>query len=309
MSDIVPEISVVIPTYGRPDMVLEAVGSALAQVGPSLEVIVVPDGDDPAAIAALARVDDPRLRVVRPGAHVGNAEARNRGIRAARGAWIALLDDDDLWLPGKLAAQMAAAQESLLPHPIVTCRFLARNDTEEFLWPRRLPAEGEPTGDYLFRRRQPPTGDGAVQTSTVLAPRALFEAVPFDPDCKRFVDIDWLLRATRAAGTGLVFAAPERPWSVWRMDDRDRISMKGDWRDDVAWIDARRDLVSDAAAAAFVLTLPSIRAARQGDRRALLALLRKARAFARPGRAELLFHLGNFVLPGRLKALLARATR
>ncbi|KAF0675897.1 glycosyltransferase family 2 protein [Profundibacterium mesophilum] len=310
MTDIdLPQISVVIPTYGRPEMVLEAVTSALSQKGPSLEVIVVPDGDDPAAIASLARIGDPRLRIVRPGAHVGNAEARNCGIRAARGTWIALLDDDDLWLEGKLAAQIEAARSCALPRPIVTCRFLARTETQEFFWPRRLPAAGEPMGDYLFRRRRPPTGDGAIQTSTILAPRALFAEVPFDPDCKRFVDIDWLLRAARAEGTGILFAAPERPMAVWRMDDRDRISMKGNWQDDVTWIEQRRDLVTPAAAAAFTLTLPSIRAARQGDRRAALALLRKARSFGQAGRAELLFHLGNFILPGRLKSLLAQLSR
>ncbi len=301
-----PAISVVIPTFGRPEMVCEAVRSALAQEGPALEVVVVPDGDDPDAVAALGTVDDPRLRLALPGRRLGNAEARNHGIRAARGNWIALLDDDDLWLPGKLAAQHAAAQDSALPCPIVTCRFLARDEAHEFLWPRRLPAAGEPVGDYLFRRRRPPTGDGVVQTSTILAPKALFRAVPFDPECRRFVDVDWLLRAARHPGTGLVFADPGRPLSVWRMQGHARISTSGDWREDVAWIDARRHLVSNRAAAAFLLTLPSIRAARQGDLGAFPALLRAALGAGRPGWAEIAFHAGNFALPRGLKARLAR---
>lgn len=303
-----PEISVVIPTFGRPEIVVEAVRSALAQEGPALEVVVVPDDDDHAAVAALKVIGDPRLQLALPGRRLGNAEARNHGIRAARGGWIALLDDDDLWLPGKLAAQLGAAEACPLPCPIVTCRFLARSDTAQFLWPRRMPEPREPVGDYLFRRRRPPTGDGVVQTSTILAPRALFEVVPFDAECRRFVDVDWLLRAAREPGTGLVFADPSRPLSVWRMEARSRISTTGDWREDVAWIAARRHLVSDRAAAAFLLTLPSIRAARQGEFRALPALLRAALAEGRPGWAELAFHFGNFALPPALKDRLARLT-
>jgi glycosyltransferase involved in cell wall biosynthesis len=287
-------------------MLIEAVRSALAQEGPALEVVVVPDGDDPEAVAALKRVDDPRMRLALPGARVGNAEARNVGIRAARAPWIALLDDDDLWLPGKLAAQIAAARSSALPRPIVSCRFLARSDGAEFLWPRRLPAPDEPVGDYLFRRRRPPTGDGVVQTSTILAPRALFAEVPFDRDCHRFVDVDWLLRATRESGTGLVFADAARPLSIWRMEERARISTGGDWREDVEWIAARRHFVSGPAEASFLLTLPSIRAARQGDAQAFGGLLRAAFAAGRPGWAAIVFHAGNFALPPRLRSRFAR---
>lgn len=304
-----PEISVVIPTWGRPEMLIRAVRSALAQEGVALEIVVVPDDDDPAAVAALGRIDDPRLRLAPPGRRLGNAAARNHGIRMARGEWIALLDDDDLWLPGKLALQVAAARQSVLSSPIVTCRFIARNRSGDTIWPRRLPAPEMATGDYIFCRRRPPTGDGVVQTSTVLAPRVLFEAVPFDPGCRRFVDVDWLLRATQSTGTGIVFAAPEAPLSIWNMEEqRARISTSGDWRQDVAWITARRHLVSDRAAAAFLLTLPSIRAARQNDRRAFAALLRESFAAGRPGWAELAFHTGNFAFPSRLRSLLARMT-
>ena len=208
-----PAVSVVVPTFRRPALVTEALHSALAQTRRDIEVIVVVDGEEPReTLDALAAVDDARLSVLRPGRQLGNAGARNLGIEAARAPWIALLDDDDLWMPDKLERQLAAAEASGAPHPVVSCRFVARSETDAFVWPRRLPrggrASGRAVGDYVLCRRRPATGDGVVQTSTVMAPAALFRLCPFDADCRRFVDVDWLLRAARIEGMALVFAEP-----------------------------------------------------------------------------------------------------
>jgi teichuronic acid biosynthesis glycosyltransferase TuaG len=105
-------VSVVIPTWNRAGRLVEAIASALAQSAPVLEVLVCDDGstDDSAErVAALAAVD-PRVRWL-PGARGGRpAIPRNRGIAASRGEWLAFLDSDDTWLPGKLAAQLEAAR-------------------------------------------------------------------------------------------------------------------------------------------------------------------------------------------------------
>ena len=302
-----------VPTFRRPDLVPQAVASALAQTRRDIEVVVVVDGEgEDGTIEALAAIDDARLRVLRPGRRLGNAAARNLGIAAARGRWIALLDDDDLWMPDKIERQLAAAEAADVPLPVVSCRFVARSETDEFVWPRRLPeprTSGRAVGDYVLRRRRPATGDGVVQTSTVMAPAALFRACPFDPECRRFVDVDWLLRAAQVEGMALLFAAPDRPLAVWRIDDRPRISLQGGWREDVEWMRGRRHLVSPRAYAGFMLTLPSIRAAREGDRRALPGLIREALRVGRPGWAETAFHLGNFAFGPAMRRRLARLGR
>ena len=303
-----PLVSVVIPTFRRPRLVREAVRSALEQSLREIEVIVVVDGagegDETAAV--LAALADPRLRVLRPGRHLGNAGARNAGVAAAGAPWIALLDDDDVWMPDKLARQVAAAEAASARLPVVSCRFVARGESFEAVWPRRLPRRGQPVGDYLLCRRRPATGDGVVQTSTMMAPAELFRRCPFDEGCSRFVDVDWLLRAAAVEGFGLVFADADRPLSVWRIDDRARISLEGDWREDVAWMRARRHLVSARAYGGFMLTLPSIRAARARDRRAFPSLVREAFRGGRPGWAEMAFHLGNFLFTPKLRRRLAR---
>jgi glycosyltransferase involved in cell wall biosynthesis len=114
-----PIVSVVIPTKNRPSLVDRAVRSVLCQTIESLEVVVVVDGPDPETEAVLAKITDARLRVVVLPASGGAPAARNAGFSGARGAWIALLDDDDEWLPNKLERQLHACENSSFESPIV----------------------------------------------------------------------------------------------------------------------------------------------------------------------------------------------
>jgi glycosyltransferase involved in cell wall biosynthesis len=105
------DVSVVIPTKGRWHLLSSAaLPSALEQRGVRHEVIVVDDGSTDETPERLESIDDPRLVVVRHDVSRGVARARNTGIEAARGRWVSFLDDDDLWAPEKLAAQLQAAQ-------------------------------------------------------------------------------------------------------------------------------------------------------------------------------------------------------
>ena len=106
-----PFVSVVVPSHNRARLLSRTLQSILAQQMGDLEVVVVDDGstDDTASVAAAA---DPRVVVLRNEAPAGVSAARNRGIAAARGAWMAFCDDDDLWSPEKLAHQLAAAERA-----------------------------------------------------------------------------------------------------------------------------------------------------------------------------------------------------
>lgn len=94
--------SVVVPLHDKRHTVVRTVESALRQEYPHFELIVVDDGSTDGGADELARIGDPRLRVIRQ-PNAGPGAARNRGIEAARHEWIAFLDADDLWLPGHLA--------------------------------------------------------------------------------------------------------------------------------------------------------------------------------------------------------------
>jgi glycosyltransferase involved in cell wall biosynthesis len=101
--------SVIIPAYNAVAFVGDAVRSALAQQGVDLEVLVIDDGstdDTPRVLAQFGNA----IRTIRQ-ANAGHIQARAAGARAARGEWLAFLDADDVWLPEKLAKQLALADE------------------------------------------------------------------------------------------------------------------------------------------------------------------------------------------------------
>jgi glycosyltransferase involved in cell wall biosynthesis len=105
-----PEVTVVIPTRDRwPILSACALPSALSQAAVDLEVIVVDDGSREKTAEQIRPPGDPRVRLLRHDQSQGVSAARNLGIAAARGEWIAFLDDDDLWSPLKLRRQLDCA--------------------------------------------------------------------------------------------------------------------------------------------------------------------------------------------------------
>jgi len=123
-----PLVTVVIPAYNAEKTLERAIVSVLQEISIPLELIVVDDGSTdstPRLIDAAAQVDKRVRRISRPNGHV--AAACNTGIRAARGKYVAFLEADDEWLPGKLQKQM----DLLKARPevqAVFCNFVNRDE-------------------------------------------------------------------------------------------------------------------------------------------------------------------------------------
>jgi glycosyltransferase involved in cell wall biosynthesis len=109
-----PVISVIVPTYNRAGLIGASVASLLAETEVDFEVVVVDDGSTDDTPARLATITDPRVRVIGV-PHGGVAAARNAGVAASAGRYVAFHDSDDEALPGRLArpAALLAARPEL----------------------------------------------------------------------------------------------------------------------------------------------------------------------------------------------------
>lgn len=100
--------SVVVPTRNRRTLLARTLATVLGQEAVDVEVIVVDEASDDDTPEWLAALDDPRVVVVRHEAPLGVAQARNAGLARASAPWVAFVDDDDLWAPTRLSAQLDA---------------------------------------------------------------------------------------------------------------------------------------------------------------------------------------------------------
>jgi glycosyltransferase involved in cell wall biosynthesis len=194
-------ITVVIPCFNARRYIAATLDSVRAQAWPGLEVVVVDDGSSDGSADVVAS-DHPWVRLVRQ-ANQGVAVARNTGIEHARGEWIAFVDADDIWLPGKLEAQWRLLQSvpdarmcytawevwnSTEPRP--SAALLAQLSAASGETARWSGASGWIYPELLL--------DSVVWTSTVLAQRSLFaEAGVFDPAMRIGEDWDLWLRCSR----------------------------------------------------------------------------------------------------------------
>jgi glycosyltransferase involved in cell wall biosynthesis len=197
-------ISVVIPSYNAARFLPATLRSVLAQPGFALEVLVVDDGSSDGTPALLA-AQFPQVRLIRQ-RNQGVAVARNTGLAEARHDWVAFIDADDIWLPGKLQAQWALLSSQREAQMCYTAwQVWHTQDIEPAAdWLQALMDAGE--APEAAQRWQGASGwiypellrDCVVWTSTVLARRSLLQALGgFEPGLPVGEDYDLWLRASR----------------------------------------------------------------------------------------------------------------
>lgn len=200
------DVSVVVPTHDRRQILPQAVQSILRQQGAAIELIVVDDGSTDGTGPWLDRLAaaDARVKVVHHSEPRFVSGARNAGIARAAGRWIAFCDDDDLWAPDKLAAQLAAMRSSAARW---ACTGVAVVDENLRIIGHHHVAGGDVLARLLESNRIP-TG------STVIAERELLQDVGgFDPALRGSEDWDLWIRLARHSP----LAAVDRPLIAYRL--------------------------------------------------------------------------------------------
>jgi glycosyltransferase involved in cell wall biosynthesis len=195
-----PQVSVVVPTKDRDELLRQTLRTISWQQDVVFEAIVVDDGSaDPGLVRRIvADLDDPRFRLVRHDRSRGVSETRNHGLAETRAGWVAFCDDDDLWAPDKLAKQLEAAE---------------RCPTAGWVY---VGSVNITVGNQVVGGYPPPTPDEVAErleesnivpggSSGVMARRALLVDVGgFDPALQPLADWDLWLRALEVASPACV---------------------------------------------------------------------------------------------------------
>ena len=194
-----PKVSVIIPVYNCERYIVESLDSVFSQDYPDLEVIVINDGSTDGSLEILEQYERPIFIINQENS--GSAVARNAGMAKARGEYIAFLDSDDKWLPGKLKRQVEFL-ESNLDYGLVYSNWVCwtSNSNGEF-----IDQDFKNQKDSIIISR-PLSGwlycdllqNSIVWTSSVLIRYSLYEKIgTFDTALRRGQDYDYWIRVSR----------------------------------------------------------------------------------------------------------------
>ena len=199
-----PFFSVIIPVYNRAAALARAIESVRAQTCQDFEIVVVDDGSSDNPRAVLDKIRDGRIRYLRQ-ENQGGGMARNTGINAARGRFIAPLDSDDVFLPLHLERMrlLLDGKENVVGYARV---LVNRGDERTFLKPPRAIGANEDMAEYLLCER------GFVPTITIVVERETAQRVRYHPKLRAAEDTDF---AIRLALEGCRFEMTAEPGAVW----------------------------------------------------------------------------------------------
>jgi glycosyltransferase involved in cell wall biosynthesis len=184
-----PEISVIITTYNRPNLLHRAISSVVNQTYGDIECIVV---DDCSSTIESKRVtesfDDSRVRYIRHDSNQGLSTARNTGISHSTGTYIAFLDDDDKWQENKLLKQVQKFRKLSDDYALVYCWMNYRSDKDGQILRQYRPRL---KGDIFMKTI---TGQPITAGSTLMCRQSVAAEIKFDTSLDRGIDGDFIRR-------------------------------------------------------------------------------------------------------------------
>lgn len=182
-----PKVSVIIPTYNRAIHIGRAVESIFTQTYQDFEIIIIDDGSTDNTKDVLFGYHD-RIKYIYQ-TNKGVSSARNRGIKEARGEYLAFLDSDDIWLPTKLEKQIKLFHKDPTIYLVYSyARYFDRDNNSDFIRPQHISKSFE---DFLYAETVLPT------SSVMLRKEAIDKVGLFDEQLPSIEDYDLWLRISQ----------------------------------------------------------------------------------------------------------------
>lgn len=221
-----PAISVVIPAFNRAHVINKAITSVLSQTFKDYEIIVIDDGSTDNTQEVVKNIKDGRIHYLFQ-ENGGGSKARNTGIDAARGKYIAFLDSDDVFLPHHLvnAFPVLESGDNICTYTQV---IVDRGQGINFLKPPRGIRHDENISEYLMCDR------GFVQTSSLIVPTKLARQVKYDEKIKAGQDYDFAIRLVHSGAQLEMLSASGAIWND--QPNPNRLSSRGDPDERCEWL-------------------------------------------------------------------------
>jgi glycosyltransferase involved in cell wall biosynthesis len=256
-SDIRPLVTAIIPYFNREATLPRALLSIDRQTYPAIEIVVVDDCSRAGLESTLNGVHLSRpIAIVRQTENKGPSAARNAGVKAAKGRFVAFLDSDDEWEANKIEAQVRDAMACADPDRVLCAsRTRVYRGEEETQVADRWDQQKQTLAEFLF------VSDGTLQTSSFFLSRRLAGQVPFAENLRQYEDNLFVL-AVQAAGATIAYQDDAR--SIWHLDTGgDRLGGRVSLNYGFLFLDAARSILSRRERVAFIVRMLGPRLARE----------------------------------------------
>ena len=242
--------SVVVPNYNRLEQLEEAILSVIGQTFSDWELIIIDDASEISLAPIIAKYESARVIFLRQEKNEGASAARNRGIDAARGKYIAFLDSDDQFLPDSLQTVFRKIEEYNFTdedHVCISSRYqLHTSENSYVILPKVLLRDDEDVMRYLF------VSGGRIRTSTIVVSKSCAQRARFDTKMIVNEDYDFVRRLQKQSVRFVMI-----PDALVKVSDKygsNRLSRdKGAFKTASNWITSIQSQLAPDVVAAFML--------------------------------------------------------
>ena len=253
-------VSVIIPCYNSSGTIERSLSSVVKQSYQYLEIIVVDDAsiDFNETREIVYSFRDPRIIFLQHEVNKNGSAARNTGMSAAKGNYIALLDSDDFWFEDHIRSYIDDINKNRREgNYLYYCKCKINGVWNNYTLPFRAKLENESVSDYLFRN------NGFICTDAMFFPAQLFNLVAFNEKLPRHQDYDFVLKLEEKK-IPFYFSSHQGVEVFWRNND---IKKKGGgWKYSLEWGQSNKNYFTKSAFSAFILKYVVWHMLREGKR-------------------------------------------